>query len=66
MTSFVLDKKKQQEADEKVRRERIAVAAMQGLLAARPPGRDLDPYFIARDAIEFADSLIEELDKDDP
>lgn len=42
------------------RRERIATAAMQGLLAADRPGRFCD---FAEDAVAFADALIAELDK---
>jgi hypothetical protein len=53
---------KQTRAD---RRERIAIAAMQGMLAAEP--QDDEPYdnaLLAQHAVSLADALIAELDKD--
>lgn len=62
MTSFVLDKKKQQEADEKVRRERIAIAAMTGILASQKTPFQFSHEAMADDAVQMADALIERLD----
>ena len=45
------------------RRERIATAALQGLLAN--PSQDTFPPDTARIAIKYADALIAELDKED-
>lgn len=44
------------------RRERIATAALAGLLA-NPQSFDADPSDFARAAVECADALIAELDK---
>lgn len=50
--------------DKKARRERIATAAMQGLLAGEPHD-DATPFAqLAQDAVEMADALITELDKE--
>ena len=43
------------------RRERIATAAMQGMLA--DPARDCSAKYLAKYAMEYADALIAELDK---
>lgn len=43
------------------RRERIATAAMQGLLSS--VAIDLFPGELARDAVDYADALIKELDE---
>ena len=42
------------------RRERIATAAMAGVLAS---GRYYQKVNVAQEAVEYADALIEELDK---
>lgn len=50
--------------NEKARRERIAIAAMQGLLAVE--AQDGTPFLyeeLARDAVNMADALIKVLDE---
>ena len=45
------------------RRERIATAALQGLLSSWPSDTSLETEHTAIHAVEFADALIAELDK---
>lgn len=54
------------EGDEKTRRERIAVAAMQGLLSSIEVDQEFTYSDVALDAVRMADALIEELDKVPP
>ena len=46
------------------RREHIATAALQGLLAAGITSYSSGPISVASDAVEYADALIAELDKE--
>lgn len=50
----------------KARRERVAVAAMQGLLAAStgPDGCAYDVALVVENAVELADALLAELDRE--
>ena len=52
------------EIDDKARRERIAVAALQGILATDNKAVGWTPEDAAHDAVLLADALIEELDKE--
>lgn len=47
----------------RARRERIATAALQGLLSSWPSDTSLETEHTAIHAVEFADALIAELDK---
>ena len=46
------------------RRERIAIAAMQGVLARRRLQDGFVPEDVARDAVAMADALVAELNKE--
>ena len=49
--------------EDKARRERIAVAAMQGLLSSVEIDQEFTYSDVASDAVQMADALIAELDK---
>jgi hypothetical protein len=51
------------EVDSKARRERIAVAAMQGLLSSVEIDQEFTYSDVAFDAVKMADALIAELEK---
>jgi hypothetical protein len=53
--------KRGQELLEAARRERVAVACMQGLLANQDT-TDAEPADVARTAVDCADALLDELD----
>lgn len=55
------DLSKMREAYHRDRRERMATAALAGMLA--DPARDGNPKDFAKYALEYADALIAELDK---
>lgn len=48
------------------RRERIAIEAMQGLLASYPLGVTISAESLAKESVMAADALIAELDRDKP
>lgn len=52
--------------ERKARRERIATAAMQGILSGNTLQRHFTAEDIAHDALVLADALIAELDKEKP
>ncbi len=43
-------------------RQRIAMAAMQGILSARTNSKK--PYYVAREALEYTDELIRQLNEE--
>ena len=49
--------------EDRARRERIAVAAMQGLLSSVEIDQEFTYSDVASDAVHMADALIAELDK---
>jgi hypothetical protein len=63
--TFDIDSAAQAQVDARARRERIATKCLQGLLASEDEDMSFcSPEGAARAAVEYADALIAELDKE--
>lgn len=66
MSIPVWDTEEQKAINAKWRRERIAVAAMQGILASQKSPFQFSHEAMADDAVQMADALIAALDRSKP